>query len=107
MFDHNHTLVLDDLGFHLLLLGGFQIAVLLSLFAHALHGIHHIALLRQKRVAQVSGPLDIVCKAFDYIGQSGHRLNARIPRLFCHSVGQSLVFQTRVFQKPLLKLDEF
>ena len=48
------------LGFHLLLLAGFQIAFVLGLFAHALHGIHHIALLGQERVAEVSGPLNVV-----------------------------------------------
>src|SRR5277367_6500785 len=51
LFDDNYTLALNDFGFHLLLLGRFQIASILSLFAHALNGIHHVVLLRQERVA--------------------------------------------------------
>ena len=51
LFDYDHTLALDDLSLHLLLLARFQIAGVLRLFAHALHGIHHIALLRQESVA--------------------------------------------------------
>ncbi len=41
----------NDLGFYFLLLSRFQITGVLRLFAHALHGIHHIVLLGQKRVA--------------------------------------------------------
>jgi hypothetical protein len=51
LFDHDYVFALDDLGFDLLLLGGFQIAGVLCLLAHALHGIQHIALLSQERVA--------------------------------------------------------
>src|SRR5262249_49049898 len=53
LFDDDHGLPFDDLGFYLLLLGRFQIALVLRLFAHALYGIHHIALLCQERVAQI------------------------------------------------------
>ena len=51
LLDHDHTLVLDGLGFHLLLLSRLQIALILGFLAHALHGIHDVALLRQKRIA--------------------------------------------------------
>jgi hypothetical protein len=51
LFDHDYIFALDDLGFDLLLLGGFQIAGVLCLLAHALHGIQHIALLGQEGVA--------------------------------------------------------
>src|SRR5260370_41955507 len=51
LFDHDYVFALDDLGFHLLLLGRFQVASVLCLLAHALHGIQHIALLSQERVA--------------------------------------------------------
>jgi hypothetical protein len=65
---HNDGFVFDRLGFHFLLFIGFQIAFILSLFAHALHRIHDIALLRQESVAQVRGPLNVICQAFDDIG---------------------------------------
>src|SRR5262249_12261145 len=44
LLDHDHTFVFDNFGFNLLLLGRFQIAFVLGLLAHALHGIHHFAL---------------------------------------------------------------
>jgi hypothetical protein len=51
LLDHDYTLVLDGLGFHLLLFSRLQIALILGFLAHALHGIHDVALLRQKRIA--------------------------------------------------------
>src|SRR6201993_820120 len=70
LLDHDHTLALDDLGFHLLLLGRFQIAGVLCLLAHALHGIHHVALLRQERVAEIGGPLNVVCESLTTSGRA-------------------------------------
>jgi hypothetical protein len=46
LLNNDDVLVFDDLGFHVLLFGRFQIAGVLSFLAHALHGIHHVALLR-------------------------------------------------------------
>jgi hypothetical protein len=63
LLDHDDTLALDDLGFHILLLSRFQVAIVLGFFAHALHGIHHTTLLGQKPVTQVRGPLNIVRQA--------------------------------------------
>ena len=91
LFDDDHALVFDDFGFHLLLLGGFQIALFLGLLAHALHGIHHIALLRQECVAQVGGPLNVVGEALDYIGQSRQGLDAWVPGLLRYGISESLV----------------
>jgi hypothetical protein len=71
LFDHDHTLVLDDLDFHLLLVGWFQIAVVLGFFSHSLHGIHDITLLGEERIAQVSGPLNIVRQALHNIRECG------------------------------------
>jgi hypothetical protein len=50
LLDHNHTLLVDDLGLYLLLLCRLEIAVVLSFFSHALHSFHHVVLLREKRV---------------------------------------------------------
>ena len=89
-------LVLDNLGFHLLLLGRGQGAFLLGLRAHALHRIHHGAFLSEERVAEIRGPLNVVREALHHIGQAGHRLDARIPGLLGHGIRQLLVFQVRV-----------
>jgi hypothetical protein len=105
--DHDHTLILNDLGFYLLLLGRFQIAGVLCLLAHALHGIHHIALLRQKRVAQVRGPLNVFCQTLYYFGQRSQRLNAWIPGLFHGGIGECFILQPGILCQPLLELDYF
>jgi hypothetical protein len=102
LLDHDHTLALDDLRFHLLLLGRFQIAVVLCLLAHSLDGIHDIALLCQERVAQIRGPLYVIRHALYDFGQPGQRLNARIPGLVCDSIGECFVFQPRILCQPLL-----
>lgn len=47
--------------------------------AHTLNGIHHVALLRKKRVTEIGGPLDIVRQSLNHIGQRGHCLDTRIP----------------------------
>lgn len=51
LLDDDDLLGLDNFGFYLLLLAGFQIAFFLRLFAHALHRVHHVALLSQECVA--------------------------------------------------------
>jgi hypothetical protein len=89
------------------LLGRFQIASILGLLAHALHGIHHIALLRQKRVAQIGGPLDVVCETLYNLGQPRKRLNAWIPGLLGDGVAECSILQPRIPCQPLLELYEF
>ncbi len=81
LFHDDYAFVLDNPGFDLLLLGGFQIAGVLCLLAHTLDGIHHIGLLRQECIAQIRRPLNIVCEALYHFGQTGQGLNAGIPRL--------------------------
>jgi hypothetical protein len=107
LFDYNYWFVLYDLCFHLLLLSRFEVAFVLSLLAHALYGIHNITLLRQKRVAQICGPANVVCHALYYIGKSSKCLNTWIPWLFCHGIGKGFVLQARVAFQPLLKLNDF
>jgi hypothetical protein len=90
-----------------LLLVGLQVPRALRLRAHALHGVHHIVLLREKRIAEISGPLDVVCETFDHIGQSRQSLDARVPRLLGHSVCKRLIFHPGILTQPLLKLYDF
>jgi hypothetical protein len=51
--NHNDTLVIHHLSLYRLLWRRLQSALVLRLFAHALHGVHNSALLRQESVAQV------------------------------------------------------
>jgi len=107
LFDHDDTLVLDNFRFHLLLLGRFQVAFVHCLFAHALHSVHYVALLRKERVPQIRGPLNVVCQAFHYVGKAGHRLDTWIPRLLGDGIGECLILQPRISREPLLELDKF
>jgi hypothetical protein len=79
----------------------------LGLRAHALDGVHDIRRLRQKRVPQFRGPLHVAGKALDHIRHRDHGLDAGIPRLLLHGVGQRLILQILVPRQPLLKLDDF
>jgi hypothetical protein len=105
LFDHDHALVLDDFGFHLLLFGRFQVALVLGFLAHALDGIHQIALLGQECVAQIGGPLNVVCEAIYYIRQSRESLDAGIPCLFGDGISKRFVLEVLVLLQPLLELD--
>jgi hypothetical protein len=55
-FNDNHFLVVDCLRFDFLLRTCLQIPCALRFRAHALDRIHHIRLLREKRVTQVRSP---------------------------------------------------
>jgi hypothetical protein len=71
LFYYDYAFAFDNLGFHLLLLIRFQVALVLGLLAHALHSFHHIVLLSQKRVAEIGRPLDVVRKSLHHVGESG------------------------------------
>ena len=58
--DHNHALVFYHSCINRLLLSSLQSALVLRLPAHALNGIHHLALLRQEGVAEIRSPLNVV-----------------------------------------------
>jgi hypothetical protein len=68
LLDHDDAFAFNDRRFHLLLLIGFQIARVLGLLAHALYGIHHISLLRQKGITKIGSPLNVIREAIDNIG---------------------------------------
>ncbi len=106
LLNNDDLLRFHDFGFNFLLFRRFQVAGILGLFPHALDGIHHVRLLSQKGISQVSGPLDIIRQTFDHIGESGHGLDTCVPRLFLHSIDERLVFQIFVFLQPLLKLNK-
>ena len=98
---------LDNLSRDLLLLGGLQVSRVGGLLSHALHGVHHIALLREEGIAEVGRPLDVVAQAFDDVGQRGEPLNGRIPIFLLDGGGEGLALQVGVFGHPLLQLDDF
>ncbi len=72
----------------MLLLCGFQGALVLGLLAHPLNDIHDVALLRPKGVAENSGPLNVIREPLYRFRQSGERLDTRIPGLFQIRIGE-------------------
>jgi hypothetical protein len=107
LLDHDHGLALDDFGVNFLLFGRLQGSLVLSFLAHALHGVHHIALLREEGIPEIRGPLNIAGQSVDNIRQSGHRLDTGVPRLLCDRIGEGLILEILVICQPLLKLDDF
>jgi len=106
LLDHDNAGALDNLGFDLLLFGGFEVAFVLSFLAHALNRVHDILLLREEGIAQVRRPLDVISKALHDIGKCGHGLDTGIPRLLGDSIGECFIFEAGVFGQPLLQLNQ-
>ena len=73
---------LHRFSFDSLLLSCLQRSCALRLGPHALHRVHHVLLLRQKRISQIRCPGDICRQPSDHIWEYGHRLDTRIPGLF-------------------------
>jgi hypothetical protein len=107
LLDHDDRLAFHNLRFHFLLLSGFQVACVLRLRAHTLNGIHDVGLLRQKRIAQIGGPLQILGELLQRVGQRGHCLNAGVPVLLLDGLNKRLVLQVLVLLQPLLELNDF
>ena len=93
LFNDYYTFIVDSFDFHLLLLSRFQIPSVLGLFAHTLHGVHHIVFLGKERIAQIRGPLNVVGQPLYQIGERRHGLDTRIPGLLRDSIGKRLVLQ--------------
>jgi hypothetical protein len=72
LLDDDYALAFHNLSFDLHLLAGFQVSLLLSLPAHALHSIHHVGLLGQDCIPKIRRPLDVACQSLDDIGKRSH-----------------------------------
>jgi hypothetical protein len=107
LFNDDDRFVFYNLGFYLHLLIGLEISRVFRFRPHALHGLHHVTLLRQEGVPEVCGPLNVVSQALHHVGQSGHGLNTGVPRLLGYGIDEGLVLQVLVSFQPLLKLDDF
>jgi hypothetical protein len=107
LLNDDYLFALHCLRFHFHLFVRLQIAFVLGFLAHSLDGVHHLALLRKERVAEVSRPLNIVGESLHDIWKPCHGLHARIPGLFSDRVRQGFILQVLVLPQPLLKLDKF
>src|ERR1039457_3678524 len=60
---------------------GTQIAGLLRFLAQLLNRVHHLRLLREERITQLFGPLDILVQRLQHLREGDQRFDARIPIL--------------------------
>jgi hypothetical protein len=69
LFHNDYLFAFDNPGLDLLLLVGFQGAGALRFLPHPLNGVHDVGLLREKRVAEIGGPLNVIRQPLDQIRQ--------------------------------------
>jgi hypothetical protein len=93
--------LLDD---HRLLFRRLQVALRLCPGAEALDGVHDVLLLRQKRVAQLLGHVELLTHGGQDLGKVHQRLHTRVPALRLQGPGQRLAFQGLVRLGPAIRL---
>lgn len=104
-FDLDHGgLCLGLLDDHRLLFRGLQVALRLRPGAESLDGIQHVLLLRQKRVAEPLGHVELLTHHGKYLGKVHQRLHTRIPVLCLQGRGQRLALQRLVRLGPPISL---
>ncbi len=86
---------------HLLLRRGLQVADVVSRRAQALDGIHHVRLLIEKGLSQLSRPIQIIIHPFQHIWVSGQRLDAGVPGLLVNLIGVAAAADITVGQHDL------
>jgi hypothetical protein len=108
LLNNNDFLALNNPRLNVLLLVVSQCSRSFGFGPHTLNGIHHVLLLRKKRITEIRGPLNVVSQTFDYVRQRSHRLNARIPWLLLDCFAQLLLVfpQAGVSLQPLLQLND-
>jgi hypothetical protein len=106
LLNHDHALVLGSLGFHSLLLVRLQLSGISRPDAHSLHGVHQVALLREKGVADLIRPFDVLGHVPDDIGERRHGLHTGIPPLLLYCLGDIRRFQVLVLFEPLAEFDD-
>src|SRR5579859_3756238 len=69
---------------------------------HPLHRLHHVGLLSEKGVAELSGPTDVLGQAVEYIGERDQPLHTGIPVLFFRLGHELGGLPVRMVPHPLL-----
>jgi hypothetical protein len=88
----------------LLLRGRCQLVVRLSLRAQPLDRIHHVGLLRKKRIAEFLCPIELGAHHGEHGRRCNQCLHAAIPRLLVHRGLQLIVLELLVFSQPPIGL---
>ncbi len=106
LLDHDDLLAFLRLDADLLLLGGDQLLVVIGLGAQALDRIHHIGLLREKGVAELLGPVELVAHHGEDVGGAGQRLDAIVPALLVHLRLQRIALEALALFQPAVGLHD-
>src|SRR5580704_2610630 len=80
-FDLNRRLSVFRGRADVFLRAGGQLSGLLGFCAHSLDCIHYILLLREKSVAEIGRPGNVVIQTLEHVGKHDQRLHARVPIL--------------------------
>ncbi len=104
--DHDVGLRPFLLHLDLLLLVALQISGGLGLRAQVLHGVHHLRLLREERVAQLLRPGEVLVHPVQHLGEGGQRLDALVPRLVLQRILERRALQPGVLLAPARGLDD-
>ena len=102
--DVNGRLPALRLGRNRLLRSGREPAVGLRPRAHPLHRGHHVGLLRQERIAQCRGPLDVLVQLRQHVRKGHQGLDAGVPILLPGRIHQLLARQIAIPLQPLPRL---
>jgi hypothetical protein len=87
---------------HRLLFRGLQVALRLRLGTESLNGVQDVLLLRQKRVAQPLGHVELLAHHGKDLGEVHQRLHTRVPALRLKGRGKRLALQGLVRPCPTI-----
>ena len=76
---------------------GVQFVGITGFTAQALHGIHHVGLLRQEGITQLGEPIEVAIHHFQNLRKSRQRFDARIPIVIFKRGNKRIAFQSFVF----------
>ena len=106
-FDHDRAAAAGRLRRHRLLRRALEVAGGRGLGAQALHGIGHVLLLRDHRVADLLGPVELVVHHLEDLRKRRQRLDADVPVLVLDRGHRRIALEIGIGLRPARRLDDF
>ncbi len=78
-----------------------EVARRLRLLPEELDGIHHLAGLREERIAQVAHPRGLLAQHCEHLRKRDQRLHARVPRLVLYGLHRGVTLEMAVRERPI------